>query len=197
LTRWAGWAVLSSWAGFAGGRWGTLGWCTGWAFLSILARLTGRAVGASWAGWSVTAVLACASWVASGSGCSGLARWTSGSGWSRWAGLAWWCWGLRADLQRWATRNARCARHAGFAWLAVLTGSAWWARETGQAAVVASRLPLGDGSVVRNVSNGNRSKLVDFAHHILGRRLAILHFLGDGILNVLHIVVDHRQRDAY
>lgn len=197
MTSRSGWAVLARGSSISGGRWHWGGGVASGSLLSVLAWGAGWAVGARWAGWSVAAVLARAAWVAVGAGCTRLARGTRGSGWSRWARLARWWRHFRADLQWRATGDAGGARNAGLAGFAVLSGSAWWARETGQAAVIASGLTLGDRSVVRNVGNSDRSELVHFAHHVFGRRLAVLHFLGDRILDVLDVIVDHRQRNAY
>lgn len=168
LTGWSGGSVLAWGSSISGGWWHWGGGVAGWSLLSILAWGAGRAVGTGWAGWSVAAILARAAWVAVGARCTGLARGARGSGGTWWAWLAW-RWGhFRADLQWWASGDTRGARHTGFAGLAVLSWSSWWARETGQAAVIASSLTLGDRSVVRNVGDGDRSELVHFAHHVLG-----------------------------
>jgi hypothetical protein len=168
LTSGSGRAVLAWGSSISRGRWHWGGGVAGGSLFSVLAGGAGRAVRASWSGWSVAAVLAGAAGVAVGAGCARLAGRTGGSGWSRWAGLARRWWHFRADLQRGTTGDTGGAGDTGLAGFTVLSGLAWGAGETGQAAVVATSLTLGDRSVVRNVGNGNRSELVHFAHHVLG-----------------------------
>lgn len=90
-------------------------------------------------------------------------------------------------------------------WATVLAWPAWWSWWAGQAAVFATarNLPFYNRAVVSRCSH-NRAQLaflllkfVNFGHHVLGGHFAHAQFIIDAIVQMLDVVVDSRQCDAY
>lgn len=85
----------------------------------------------------------------------------------------------------------------------MLAWSAWWTRWAGQAAVLAAagHLPFDDGAVVGSDDIAQLAvqlfEFVNFGHHVLGGHFADAQFVIDAIVQMLDVVVDGGQGDAY
>jgi hypothetical protein len=194
ITRWS---RLSGAAAISGGWWGRLGWSAGLASRSIG---SGLAVGTRWAGgslrsgWSIVALTSGLSWATGGSWFSGAAGW---SGLARWAGVARWLLGLLANSW-WAAGEARGTGNTGATGLSVETGLAFGSRGSGQAAAFATSLTLLTSGVASGVADrGSGAVFVHLHHDVAGRHLAELHLVVDLGVHMVHVVVDHGQRDEH